>query len=220
MAKKITKKRLLYLILIALAFVAIYLLGNRIDSTAIANTVRKAGIFGPIVYIILLGSTFVFAPVSGSPAIFAGYILFGKNFQILVYLSAVLGMAVNFWIAKLWGRRLVIKLVGESNMDKVDEFTKEHGIKSLILLRLFQGNLLDFISYGFGLTKMKFLPYILVSVVTPLPYLFIWQFYISNRIKDLSDMTFWYIVTAIPFIVLSGFLYAKYRKKKQKLPNP
>ena len=217
MVKKITKKRLLYLALIALLFLLIYLLGNRIDSAAIANTVKRVGIFGPIVYILVTTSTFVIAPVSGTPAIFAGFLLFGNYFQLLVYLAAVLGMAINFWIARLWGRRLVVKLVGESNMDRVDEFTKDYGLKSLILLRLFQGNLLDFISYAFGLTKMKFLPYILVSALAPLPYLLVWQFYISKRLENLRDLTFWYLITCIPFILLSGFLYARFRKKNQRV---
>lgn len=169
MINKITKKRLLYLALITLAFLLIYLLGNRIDSAAIASAVKKVGIFGPLVFVFINAITLIIAPISGTPTYLAGFALFGKQVQFLVYLSAVFAGSINFLIARRWGRRMVIKLVGKDNMSKVDEFSQNYGMGTLIFLRLFQGQFFDFISYAFGLSKMKFWPYFLVTVLAPIP---------------------------------------------------
>lgn len=218
--KIILKKYWLSLLLILLGGLFVYYFGNKISPDEITSFVMKAGIFGPVIYILAMTLTFVIAPLSGSPIFFAGFVLFGKNFQLLIYIAAVIGATVNFWIARIWGRKIVVKMVGEKNMDKVDEFTKDYGITTLIFLRVFQGNLMDFISYAFGLTKIKFLPYLLVTLLSPLPYLLFWQLYVIPRVQNLRDLAVWQFGILIPILAISGFLYVKFKKKNQKLKTP
>jgi len=63
-----------------------------------------------------------------------------------MYLATVISSFTNFWISKQWGRSLVIKLVGNKNMQKIDEFTEYYGVGALIFLRLFSGYMTDFVS--------------------------------------------------------------------------
>ncbi len=200
--------------MILLAGILIYFVSEKIKAEEVVLLVERAGIWGPLVYILFLGSTFVFAPLSGTPFFLAGYLLFGKNVQLLSYVAAVLAGAVNFLIAKRWGRGIVIKMVGEKNMNKVDEFTQDYGVKTLIFLRVLQGQFHDFISYAFGLTEMKFLPFFLVTLLAPIPWTAFWYFFLFNYIDSFAQFAVISSASLIPFYFVSIFLYARWRRKK------
>ena len=211
---RFTKKFYPYIIVFIFASIAIFLLGSQINAEQIAEIVKKAGVFGPLLYILIFASTQIIAPLSGTPVLFAGFGLFGDQVQIYTYLATLFGASVNFWISRLWGRKLVKKLAGK-DLEKIDEFTKEYGVKSLIFLRIFQGNLVDFISYAYGLTNMQFIPYLIITAIAPIPWLILWQYYIFPRVESYGDFTIWYIVTLAPFVIISWFYY-KYQKKKMR----
>lgn len=208
------------MLLVLLAAVLIYFLSEKINTQAIVLLVKKAGVWGPLVYILLQSLTLIIAPISGSPVLFAGYMLFGKDVQLYSYAAAIFSGAVNFLIAKKYGRRIVIKMVGAKNIDKVDEFTKDYGIKMLIFLRLFQGQFFDFISYAFGLTEMQFWPYFIVTLLAPIPWTILWYFYLFNYVNNVSQYIILMYIVIIPFWIISGLLYAKFRKKKNSLSDP
>ena len=208
------KKFYPYIVVFIFISIAIFLLGSQINAEQIAEIVKKAGVFGPLLYILIFAATQIIAPLSGTPVLFAGFGLFGDQVQIYTYLATLFGASVNFWISRLWGRKLVKKLAGK-DLEKIDEFTKEYGVKSLIFLRIFQGNLVDFISYAYGLTNMQFIPYLIITAIAPIPWLILWQYYIFPRVESYGDFTIWYIVTLAPFVIISWFYY-KYQKKKMQ----
>lgn len=209
-----SKRLIFYLSLFLLISLGIYFLSSRIKTEEFTQLIEKAGFLGPVVFIFAMASTYVIAPLSGTPFYFGGYLFFQNKVQIYNYLASVLAATINFWLAKKWGRGLVTKLVGGKNMDKVDQFTEDYGLKSLILLRVFQGQFHDFISYGFGLTKMRYLPFMIVSALAPIPWLLLWQFYIFRRIKNIGEFAIWWVVTLIPLFIISGFFVSRYKKKK------
>ena len=212
--KKRTKRIVFYSFLFIVVSLGIYYLGSKVKPEDVVLAIEGLGFWTDVIYVILMASTFIIAPLSGTPVFFAGYLLFGSKVQIYTYFSALLSATINFWISKKWGRNLVSRMVGKKNMEKIDQFTEDHGIKSLVLLRLFQGHFHDFISYAYGLTNMKYLPFIIVSALAPIPWLLLWQLYIFKRIKNIGDFTIWWVATLIPFFIISAFLASKYKKKK------
>lgn len=216
--KNLTKKNLAYLVLFVVACILIYFLSKKIQVQEVVVVVRKAGVWGPVILILLLASTFIFAPLSSTPFFIAGYLLFDKNIQIFNYLAAMLAAGVNFWIARLWGRQIVIKMTGEKNMEKVDRLVVNSGLKSLIFLRVFQLQMHDVISYTSGLTKINFWPYFLVSVLAPIPWTALWYFVIFNRINNLAEFLVWFNLSYLPFWAIS-FLLVIWWKKKASLSS-
>lgn len=208
-----TKRLLFYLSLIAIVSLGIFLLGTRFKTEDIVDFIKGAGVWAPIVYIIIFASTHIIAPLSGTPVLFAGFALFGKTVSIYTYLATVLSSTANFWVARVWGRDLVIKFVGKKNMERIDEFANDYGIKSLILLRVLQGHLVDFISYAYGLTSMKSLPYFIISVLGYFPSFILWQI-LYTRIENITDFTFYFVATLTPLLLVSGIFASWYRKKK------
>lgn len=207
------KKLFLYLVVLSIACLVVYWLGLRIKAEEIIDFVSQMGVLAPVVFALIMAITYIIAPLSGTPAFFAGFVLFKNRVQVYNYFAVLLATTVNFWIARRWGRKVVSKLAGRKNIDKIDRFTKDHGVKSLIFLRLFQGHFHDFISYAYGLTKMPYRYFIVVSALTPIPWLLFWQFYIFKKVEDIGDFTFWFVVTMIPFWIISVFFARKLRKE-------
>lgn len=212
--KRIKSRKLyLYVFLFFLLALVIYYWGRGIRAEDIRLFVAAMGIWAPLVYIILLALTYIIAPISGSPVFFAGFLLFGKIFLFYNYVAFLVGAVANFWVARFLGRGIVVKLVGQKNIVKIDEFTKDYGVKSLIFFRVFQGYLSDFVSYAYGLTNMKFFPYFLVSLVAPFPWLGLWWFLLFPRITSFQEFTFWVIITIIPMYIISAILVVKYKRR-------
>lgn len=212
MKTKITKKHLAYILPIIILSLALYVFSNSFETNEIRSFIDKAGIWGSIIYILLLTSTYVIAPLSGTPIFIAGFLAFGKIFIIYNYLATVLGAIINFWISRIWGRGLVKKFVGRENMAKINEFTQNYGVKTLIFFRVFQGHLHDFISYAYGLTNMRFFPYLIVSLLAPIPWLFLWWLVLFPRINTVAELTFYLVISIAPFYIISIVLVAKYKK--------
>jgi uncharacterized membrane protein YdjX (TVP38/TMEM64 family) len=212
-----SKKRtrlLVYLLLFILVGALIYFAGSKIKQEEIISLVQSAGIFGPLIYIFFIIISHVIAHVSVLPVFLSGYVLYKSYFMILTLIANTIGATISFWIAKLWGRNLVIKMIGVKNMQKVDELAKSHGLKTLVFLRVFVWHLADFVSYAYGLTKMRFTTFILISFFAQIPWIVAWQYFLVDKINNLGEFTILYSLVAIPFWIISILFFAKLKNKK------
>lgn len=214
--KRYYKKVIFFIALIAI-FAGMYLIGKIIPEHQIRTIISESGIFGPIVYIILLLSTFIIAPpLSASPLYFAGYYAFGSNVVIFSLIATVFSSVVNFWIARYWGRGLVERFVGKKNVDKVDNLAKDYGFQMLFLLRVFQGGIADFVSYAAGLTSMKFVPYLIISMLGMLPAGILW-YILAVKVQSAVVFTGLNVTLTIIFTVLLILLTFIYKKIKSRI---
>ncbi|KAG8083421.1 hypothetical protein GUJ93_ZPchr0015g6830 [Zizania palustris] len=98
-------------------------------------------------------------------------LLFGSvTGTIIVSISGTLAAAVAFLIARYFARERILKLVeGNKKFLAIDKAIRENGFKVVTLLRL--SPLLPFSlgNYLYGLTSVKFLPYVLGSWLGMLP---------------------------------------------------
>lgn len=157
-------------------FVIFFLIIRGIPEESIRHFIQSTGRAGPAVYILAMFSTFIFAPLSGSPILFAGFYAFRSMVVWYTLAAAILASITNFWIARFWGRGIVQRLVGRDSMQKVDKAARDYGILMLVLLRLFQGGIHEFVSYAAGLTSMRFSTYFLVSTVSSIPSSIFWYY--------------------------------------------
>jgi uncharacterized membrane protein YdjX (TVP38/TMEM64 family) len=134
----------------------------------IQDFIKSTGMFAPILFILILLVTFIFAMLGGSSFMAIGYFLFGKDVVIYGYITSVIAAVINFWIGRNWGRGLVLKLTKKEVLKSIDKFANIHGVSTLIFSRLMLNGLSDLISYAAGLTNMEFAPYIIVSILIPL----------------------------------------------------
>jgi len=166
----------------------------------------------PLVFILLQVVFDLLAPLSSTPLFFAGFAVFGKNIIIYHFLANLFSFCLNFWVARLWGRKLVKRLVGGKNLAKVDNLADKFGLGALAFLRLGQWYINDFTSYAYGLTKVAFLPYFAVSFLASLPLFLIWWFVLAPSLDSFFVFAFWWAVVFAVFLLLAFLL-----KRSKKL---
>jgi uncharacterized membrane protein YdjX (TVP38/TMEM64 family) len=166
-------KGLITALIIALAISALsILIVNAFDgATKMRHWIMGAGAWAPLVYVGLKASTYIIAPLSGTPVKLAGGVLFGFWEGAALSLTGdMVGASANFWIARLFRDKAIHRLAGRKAIRQVDELT-EHvgGWRALVAARLFLSSLYDFISYAAGLSKLPFKYFFLVSLIAGIP---------------------------------------------------
>ena len=182
----------------------LYLLVQSIGGDELALLVEDAGIWGPLVYIAIKALTFTFAPLSAGPIQFASGILFGVIPGTLYsVLGEVIGGAVNVLIARLLGRRIVKRFVGEAAMTRIDSFYERHldDWKSLLAARLLLFSVYDFISYAVGLGHIRLIVYITVSFVGGLIPTYVFVAIGSEAAQNQDVLLFFYVGAAALFVI-------------------
>jgi uncharacterized membrane protein YdjX (TVP38/TMEM64 family) len=131
------------------------------------SMVAQMGPWAPAAYIALKASTYIVAPLGGSPLHVTAGALFGLGYGTLYSLIGdVLGGCANFWIARLLGRRMVVRFVGQQGMSRIDGFYRWFGgWRALLFARLFLSSIYDFISYAAGLTSLAFRRYLVITAL-------------------------------------------------------
>lgn len=212
-------KKLAAWIVAALLVIAGLLLLQRItyrfDAEEIKAFVRSFGILGPAVLMILMILTIIISPLASLPFWLASIALYG-NWQtcLFIFISNSVGVAVNFLIAKHWGRPVVAKLVGKKGVEKIDNVTEIIGLKMLFIARLFGGASADYVSYAAGLTAMEFRPYLLISVFVSIPMICL-NVFLLGKVLMLKPL---YIALLAPvgYILALVFPLVVYKWPKKK----
>lgn len=208
---KINNKTLLPLTITIILFVLIYTVSQNISENTIREIVENAGPFGVVVLIFLIWLTNIFAPLGAAPFIYAGFYFYGPKVTIYSYIAAFIASITNYWIARIWGKSLVTKLISEDNLKKVNKLAKNYGLKTLFVTRIFLGQFHDVISYLFGLTNIRFCPYIIVSTLGTIPGSLLWFFIATKTNNPITFMTITVIITY--GFLTSYFLWIKLMKK-------
>ncbi len=138
---------------------------NYLDIKNIQQEVNQWGIWAPIVFILAKASTIIFAPLSGSPLYPISGAVFGftEGF-IIMLLGDILGGSVAFFLSRRFGRRVVDRFVGKDNQIIEKALGMISSIKGFLVARLCFAALPEVPCYAAGLTKMKFLPFLIIHI--------------------------------------------------------
>lgn len=177
-----------FAILLWVMFVTLNWLGVYVHQDKIREAILAAGILGPLLYTFIYLLSEVVAPFPGFAAYIVAVGIYGVwNTVLFTYFLALVGATVNFLIARHLGRPIMRKLIGTSGEKKVDKYAANFGVEVLIVTRLFDGFLFEWISYAAGLTNMKYRTYIVITAWSSIPYHII-LFIFSSRIHDLGQL--------------------------------
>ena len=170
--------------------------------------VAGAGIWGPLFYVGIKAMTFTFAPLSAGPIQLAAGLLFGIELGTFYsLLGEVIGGTVNVLIGRLYGRPLILRLVGQHGLERIDGFYHRYldDWKRLLAARLVLFSVYDFISYAVGLGRIRLLVYILVSFVGGWAPTYIFVRFGAEVAQDLRVQLGIYAAAAILIVVFLLF---------------
>lgn len=167
--KGLGRKTIIAIVLMILLMAAVYYCYNtglfkNCTSEGIKEYVNSLGALGPIAYMIM----FSVIP-SGAIIAIGGGMAFGMHLGILyTTLGALLGSTTAFYIAKFLGRGAVEKFL-RGKVQNLENGIEKNGFLIILILRLIPLIPFNAISYGAGLTKVKFLDYFLATMIGVLP---------------------------------------------------
>ena len=137
----------------------------------VKNYVDSFGPLAPVVFIIL----FTLVPLTFFPdsiLAIAGGLIFGiyKGF-LFIMIGALCGATLSFYLARFLGKGVIEKLI-KHDISKFERQLEKNAFLIILLLRFIPLFPFDVISYGAGLSKIKFKNFITATVVGTIPGIF------------------------------------------------
>jgi len=132
------------------------------------SVIQSYGFLG-LMFVMILQT--IIAPIpSEAMLMFAGAIGI-KFFDIVLFggLGLIIGAVIAFYIARLGGKPIIAKLIGDKWINRVDKWVEKHGIKAIIFTRLIPVIPFDLISYMSGVTSLDFKYYLLATIIGSFP---------------------------------------------------
>jgi uncharacterized membrane protein YdjX (TVP38/TMEM64 family) len=123
----------------------------------------------------------VAAPMPAILVAFANGLAFGVVWGgLLTVAGQTLAAAVCFWIARALGRGSVEALTSSLGLETADRWLTRWGPRGIIVLRLVPGISFDVVSYGAGLTGVRFAPFLGATAVGVTPQAFLYAYLIRE----------------------------------------
>lgn len=153
------------------------------NSEAIVNFVNSAGPFGPLAYILVQILQTIIAPIPGNVVGAVGGFLFGFWGILWTTIGSAIGVFIVFYLAKKYGRKLVLKLTKKKDLGKFDKIPEERAGTIFFMLFLIPGLPDDIISYAAGLSKISIPKLLVLWVVGRMPAVIVTN-YIGMGIEE------------------------------------
>lgn len=134
------------------------------------DLIESAGIFGPLVFILIQIAQVVVAPLPGQVSGLVGGYLFGVTLGTAYSLiGASIGFLIIFALARKLGRPFVERFFSKELISKFDYITESKGTLALFLIFLLPAFPDDLICYLAGLSKIPIWKLLLISIAGRLP---------------------------------------------------
>lgn len=174
----------------------------------IREWILSYGAFAPVLYILLytVRPLILFpASVLSLTAGLAFGALWGTVYTII---GATAGAIVSFLVARKVGTAFVKGKTSGPRMTKITEQLEKRGFVYVLLLRLIPLLNFDLISYAAGISRVKFAPFVLGTLLGIIPGTFAYNFLGSSIIGDkkltvIAAVLVFLLITIIPIIASS-----------------
>lgn len=209
-------KFILFVILL-LSLALLYFWGDTLSSFSpdtIQQWLADAGIFAPLVYMLIMAAAIVISPLPSLPLDIAAGAYFGPLLgTIYSALGALAGSVISFLIARFLGRNMVEKLL-KGHVNFCTACSDRILTRMVFVSRLIPVVSFDVVSYGAGLTKMSLSRFSIATFLGMLPLTFVYNYFGSV----LTFHRGWTLASGLIMVVLF-FVLPLFLEKKNLLPT-
>lgn len=150
---------------------------SQLDTKVVIEYLRSYGAWAAAISFILMILQSVVAPIPAFLITLSNAAIFGwVAGAILSWSSAMAGAALCFFLARSLGRAPIERLTSKGAMASVDVFFERYGNKTIMICRLLPFVSFDFVSYGAGLTNMKFWSFFVATGIGQLPATIVYSY--------------------------------------------
>lgn len=211
--KRIIRKKLAVLGILAAVIVAGSILFSMIDTDAVQEFISSFGILAPLVFMLVMALAIIISPIPSIPlAIIAGAMFGGTLGGLYSLVGAETGALISFLIARKYGRAVVERYLKAdlALLDGAYDKSLPWIIFGTRLLPVFQ---FDIVSYASGLTKIKAWKFALATFFGMMPVTLLLTY--SGNVITLGNI--WINVIASVVLILAMYFVPKYLIKHKDL---
>lgn len=173
------------------------------------QTVRALGPWGPIAVTVYHIVQVVVAPVPGQVVDFADGYLFGSFWGSVYSVTGVaIGTLLAAYLARRYGRPLVVRFIGKRSMATVDRYLGESRLWVFFVLFLLPATPDDLLCFALGLSPIPLSRGVPVAVVARIPGVVASVFVgaTGSKLSPLPFMLLTAAVTVLGLLVLPRFM--------------
>lgn len=165
------------------------------------------GIWAPLTTIALMTLQSMVPLVPGLIITITNAWIFGWQYgAVYSWAGALLGAALDFGIARWYGRPLVERFISTKYLDFSDVFFKRHGIMAVFITRLIPIVPFKVISYGAGLTQLTLYQFITATAIGQTPAIILYSILGQNLSHNIKAVI---LITSV--LIAAGLLVYYYR---------
>lgn len=144
------------------------------DPDQVRGWIEKLGAWGPLAIILLEMIQALLAPIPGQAIEAVSGYLFGPWLGTLYpMIGLALGSFITFLLARRFGRPLVVKLIGQQSMARLDDLVRRGGAPFFFLIWLLPFAPDDLACVAAGLTPMPTRQFLVLMILGRLPGVFV-----------------------------------------------
>ncbi len=144
---------------------SLFFVSRVLGPDTLRSWVEAAGVFAPLAFVLAKASTIVIAPLAGSFLYPLAGASFGLTKGILLgVIGDTLGSTIAFFISRRFGRPLAEKFLGNDSGMLGQVLTMIGTVRGFFAARFILITAHDLLAYAAGLTRLPFMPFILIQV--------------------------------------------------------
>lgn len=216
------------LMLVVFIAVAIYVIRfthvkEFFTQTALSDFLESVGMWAPALFILVYAvGVCLFVP--GTLLTALGAAIFGAYRGFLyVWIGAMIGASVAFWIGRTLGREFTASMIGD-RLKKYDDAIERNGFATVLYLRLVYFPFTP-MNFGMGLTKARFRDYFAGTGLGIIVGTFIFTFFIGT-LKEVwasgqwAQLLSFKVFFSVGFFVFSFFIPKLLKSLRKESPDP
>jgi len=171
------------------------------DPAQLTNLVRSWGYWGPVV-VVLLMILHSFVPVPAEVlALAAGAALGGLMGTISVWVGAMLGAIISYWLARWIGADGLRRVLSPEKQTALEKWSETPSPAALLIARLIPAIAFNLINYAAGLARVPFFTFVWTTAIGILP-LVVLTTYVGAEMSEMS----WNMLLTVSAICIAAVL--------------
>lgn len=200
---------LIVFLITAIVIVRFTSLREYLTAQRLGQLLETAGPWAPVAYIGAYAAGVCFF-IPGTLLTTIGAAIFGPYFGFLyVWIGAMLGASMAFFIGRYLGRDFAASLIGD-RLAKYDEAIGRNGFATVLYLRLVYFPFTP-MNFGMGLTRVRFLDYFFGTALGIIVGTFIFTFFVGT-VKEIwssghwEELISWKVLFSLALFIFSFFI--------------
>ena len=204
---------LVMIVLILAIWYSLYAKNAIYDSVVFFSAYIEDSAFGAATFVLLAALSAMLSPFSSIPVVPIALVIWGPMLTSLMLLAGwLLGGMLAYGIGWKFGYPLVSSFIPH---EKIDRWSKQLERKvSIFLVLAFRIMTPSETGYIFGILKYPFWIYVLVTILSEIPFAFAIS-YAGSAILEKEQQIFWLL--AIASVAFLALVYQAYRREFRKM---